>query len=517
MRHRVIVTCVAIFAILAMALGGTSANARASTSVTPKSGGSLTDILIGDTWPGLNPETNTIDALDDIINDAIFGGLFERTAKGVVPDLASGYTFSNAYKTLTIHLRQGVKFQDGTSMNATAVAAEINASLLPSNGCICDSDFAPVKSVQASGTYNVVLRMSTPYPAIISAFIGEAPNWPISTTALAKEGAAQFAQNPVGAGPYEVVSNVASSKLVLKKYTGYWQAGHPYVNQLTFENVGSDQTALQAVQTGSAQLVEGIATASDIKQAMSNSQVNVIQGQGVTTEWIQVNSDKAPFNNLQAREALYYATDSAAVLKAVQLGLGVVSQSPAGPGGLYYEPQVAGYRAYNLARAKALVSQVGGITTTLVVLDDSAANVALGEALASEWAAAGIKTNLDQVTIGQYLQLQESHGYALQITTGGGYNPSVGIDGLVSRVAGKIGGENDTAINGLIQQTLEVANPTKLSKVYDQIYSMISSQAYGPYIYAPPAFVVAAKSLTGVVPLSSQAMPLIQWEDVWFK
>jgi peptide/nickel transport system substrate-binding protein len=510
MKQRLIGICATVMALLLALVGGIS---PASASAAPD-GGAVTVLLVGDTWPGLNPETNTVDALDDIINDAIFGGLFERTPKGIVPDLASGYTFSNGYRTLTIHLRRGVEFQDGTPMNAVAVSDEIKASLAPANGCICDSDFAPVTSVLPSGEYNVVLRMSMPYPAIVSAFIGEAPDWPISPTALAREGAQKFAQDPVGAGPFEVVSNIVSSKLVLKKFTGYWQAGHPLAPGLTFENIGSDQSALQALQTGSAQLVEGIATASDIKQAMAEPQLKVLQGPGVTTDWIQANPSIPPFNNIKAREALYYATDASAILKAVQLGMGTVSQSPSGPGTLFYQPKVPGYLNYDLAKAQALVKQVGGISASLSVLDESPANVELAEALESEWAQAGIKTTIDQVGIGQYLQLQESHGYEVQVTTGGGYNPSVGIDGLVSRVAGKIGGENDPVIDGLIDQSLQLANPTELKSVYGKIYSRISSEAYGPYIFAAPAVVIGVKSVTGVVPLSSQAMPLIQWENV---
>lgn len=498
-------------------LAGTGIGPATSDAAAQNSGGDVTVLLVGDTWPELNPETNIVDALDDVINNAIFGGLFERTPKGIVPSLASGYTFSDGNKQLTIHLRPGVKFQDGTPMNAAAVTSEIKASLDPSNGCLCLNDFASVQSVTAQGTGNVVLKMSKPDPAIVAAFIGEAPNWPISTTALAKEGAKVFGQHPVGAGPFEVVSNAASSKLVLKKFPGYWEKGKPYLDGLTFESIGADQSALQALQSGSAQLVEGIATPSDIKQAQSNSRLQVRTGQGVTSTWVQMNRTKAPFIPLKARQALYYATDSAATLKAVQGGMGTVTESPSGPGGLFYEASEPGYPKYNLAKAKELVKQLGGLSFTLVALDVSPQNLQLAEALKSEWAQAGIKATIQQVAVPQYVELQRSHSYQAQITTGGGYNPSVGVDGLVSRVAGAFGGENDPVINNLIAQTLQDSSKSKLASVYHQVYARIASQAYGPYLYSAPAHVVALKSVTGIVPMSSQAMPLIDWENIGLK
>lgn len=474
----------------------------------------MTVLLVGDTWPELNPETNQVDALDDLINNAIFGGLFERTPKGIVADLAKSYTFSKGYRQLTIHLRPGAKFSDGTPMDAKAVTAEIQASLDPKNACLCLNDFSPVTSVTPVGNTDVVLKMSKPYPAIISAFAGEAPNWPISTAALAKEGSTKFGQHPVGAGPFEVVSNLASSKLVLKKNPYYWQKGHPFLDGLTFEQVGSDQSALQALQAGSAQLVEGVDTPSDIKQAQANAGFQVPQGKGVTTDWVQMNRTKAPFSNMKARQAIYDATDSPALLKALQQGMGTVTQSPSGPGAAYYEPKVPGYRKANLAQAKALVKQLGGLSFTLMALNVSPQNLQLAEALSSEWAQAGIKVTIQQVDIGQYVQQERSHSFEAQITTGGGYNPSVGIDGLVSRVSGVFGGEKDPKIDALIAQTLEQPNGAKLDGLYRQIFTRISKMAYGPYLYAPPATVIADKSLTGLAPMASQALPLLQWEDI---
>src|SRR5690348_7173079 len=91
-----------------------SGNAPASSSA-PKTGGSLTVLegagFAGD-WPaGLDPATNINSAADQSYMDAIYGELFELGPKGkIINDLATGYKFSDDAKTITLTLRQAVKF-----------------------------------------------------------------------------------------------------------------------------------------------------------------------------------------------------------------------------------------------------------------------------------------------------------------------------------------------------------------------------------------------------------------------
>ncbi|HWG02952.1 MAG TPA: ABC transporter substrate-binding protein, partial [Trebonia sp.] len=85
----------------------------------PKAGGSLTVLegqgFAGD-WPyGFDPATDVTGAANQDFFDAVYGQLFDLGANGkIVPDLATGYKFSPDAKTVTVTLRQGVKFSDGT-------------------------------------------------------------------------------------------------------------------------------------------------------------------------------------------------------------------------------------------------------------------------------------------------------------------------------------------------------------------------------------------------------------------
>src|SRR5256885_15686345 len=107
----------------AAACSSSSSSSKApAASGSPRSGGTLTVLewtgFSGD-WPaGLDPATNINGAADQSQMDAIFGELFELGPKGkIIPDLATGYKFSNGGKSITITLRQGVQFTDGTPFN----------------------------------------------------------------------------------------------------------------------------------------------------------------------------------------------------------------------------------------------------------------------------------------------------------------------------------------------------------------------------------------------------------------
>ena len=82
----------------------------------------------------------------------------------IVPALAKSITVSPDGLTITIGLRPGVKFSDGTPLNAAAVVANYKRDLDPANACQCLVTFSTIKNVAASGD-NVVLTMSAPMAA----------------------------------------------------------------------------------------------------------------------------------------------------------------------------------------------------------------------------------------------------------------------------------------------------------------------------------------------------------------
>jgi peptide/nickel transport system substrate-binding protein len=511
-RRTVTLFSVAIATAVLITLAAPAVVGAAKAQV--KTGGSVTDLIVNETWPGLDPATDVQDALDEPMLNAIYGGLFEQGPNGqALPDLATGYTYSDRNLVVTISLRHGVKYQDGTPLTAQSVVANIQRDLLPANACICDATFAPMTSVTASGTYNVVLHLSEPYSPLIEAFIGSAPNYPVSLTALATKGEATFSQDPVGAGPFEVVSNVASSTLSLTKYKGYWRKGYPILDTLNFESVATDESAYSALQSNEGQIVEDLTTVPIIRQA--KSEFNVTDVSGTSATGARLNTFFPPFNNINAREAIYYATNAKQILQSVESNFGSLEEAPSGPGDSFYEQLVPGYRNYNLAKASALVQQVGGLTFSIDV--DGNPNVA--EALQTQWDQAGMHVTVNEVNLATLISTTQNKSYDVQMGGVGGLDPSIGLSGIDNQETGSgpFTGVNDPVLNGLANRAQELTNPTARQKAYFEIYKRISDNAYEPFLFAIPKAVLAVKSLTAVNPLPGNTAPVINWEYLAYK
>jgi peptide/nickel transport system substrate-binding protein len=276
-RIKRVVAAIAGLTVLAMvAVAGAGAPAATAmgklTGEAPRTGGTMTVLETtgyAGAWPaGLDPATNTSDSADDPYMEAIYGDLFQPESGGkMVPDLATGYKFTDGRKNVAIFLRHRVTFQDGTPFNAAAVAWNIRRTLSPksADACGCNTSF-PLASVTTSGDYTVVLHLKEVFAPIIGAFAQEGPDWIASPTAFKKMGEKAFELKPVGAGPFEVVSDVQNSTLSLKKFDGYWQKGHPYLNGLVFKTIGSDESAVEAMDAGEAQLEQLTATYSVVQR-----------------------------------------------------------------------------------------------------------------------------------------------------------------------------------------------------------------------------------------------------------
>jgi peptide/nickel transport system substrate-binding protein len=483
---------------------------RASSGINRN--GSLTVLenasVLGE-WPTLDPATDTSDLADANYLDAIYGTLFDQARNGsLLPDLATGYKFLDGGLGFQITLRRGVTFTDGTPLDAQAVAYNITKDLEPQYACICRPNF-PVSSVTTPNSSTVVLHLSRVYAPVEYAFTGEAPNWIASPTAVQKMGEQAFGLKPVGAGPFEVVSNIPSSKLVLKRNPGYWQKGHPYLKSLTFDVIGSDESAYEGLISGQAQAYNGYTSYTSLSSLHGVKVTALPSGAGPYN--LQLNTTVSPFNNILAREAIYYATDPQAINRAITGGRGSVTQSITEPGGLYYDPKVPGYRTYDLAKAKALVKQLGGLTITLTTLRTSVSDDVVA-ALQSQWARAGIKTQLVEVTLPGIIEIFFANKWQAVMQNAGGLNPVLG-NGLAFRYLSNspFTGVHDPTLDHLAAEAASTLSYASQNQLYRKVWKYISDQAYGPVLFSAPAYNLTLASVHG---FNNNGYQII-WPDVW--
>jgi peptide/nickel transport system substrate-binding protein len=515
---------VVVAACVATADAGRSSSSK-SGATTIRKGGSMTVLAYAGydgAWPaGLDPATDTNGAANQSYMTSIFGQLFELREQGdIVPDLATGYKFSKDAKTVTIHLRKGVKFSDGTPFNAAAVVWNVNRDLASS--CTCKPTWPLDKNtpITAPNTHTVVFHLTQPYAAFIHSLIVSNVAWIASPSAFQKMGADAFKLKPVGAGPFTVVSDTPNSELVLKRNPNYWAKGLPYLNNLTFKTISGDAAALQALEAGQAQAYLGLSTTDLIIAAQKNQKLQVTIPKPTSPYDIQLNTSIPPFNNKQARLAIYYATDSQAINKNLFHGLFKLTEGFTAPGGLFYQPNVPGYPQYNLAKAKQIVQQLGGLDVDLGTINIETASRTI-TALQTMWGQAGIKVTTHSYDLLPLIQAFTGGKWQAMLQTDGSWDPAAGV-GVMFRFASTspFSGVHDPKLDAILNQAAATLRTKDRGKLYAQAAKYMADNAYGPNMFAFAGAVVTTRGVVG--PGLSTALPAavvqptVPWEQVGY-
>ncbi|NLP82973.1 ABC transporter substrate-binding protein [Microbacterium sp. CFH 90308] len=514
----------------------------------PQAGGDLTVLVdagfAGGWATGLDPATSNTTGANLPQNSAIFGGLFTLEADEdgsnarIEPNQAESYAWSDDELTLTVTLRGGITFSDGTPLNAEAVvwnwiralnsgstgapridldltlpAPQLSEDFMTSLWAAlpADVDQAAVQqqlgAIRAVDDLTVELQLATVNGSLVNGFPTSSFNLIASPTAYAELGGEAFKQTPVAAGPFIIESNKLSERLELSKNPEYFKDGLPYLDALTFQSVAGDQVAYQTLLAGQGDVVEGLSAVTLIQQAQGNPDVNVLLSPPTSPYVIQLNTRTAPFDDKRAREAIYYATDFAAINKGLFQDEGDMSQSFTASGGLFYNPDVEGYREYDPEKAKELVDEMGGLTVQLGTTDIVTAR-SVTTALQTQWQEAGIDVEISAEPLGDVITRFIAGDWQALLQTAGAWDPSVGIGvavrfGSTSPFSGTPLPEGaatatdalaqglTTELDDLLQAAVATTDEAERKEAYDAVAKYISDEAYAPFGMAfSPAQVV---------------------------
>lgn len=422
----------------------------------------------------------------------------------LVPRLATSWEPSADGLTWTFHLRQGVKFQDGTPFNAKAVKVTFDRILDPNLKLARYGLYSAfMKSVDVVDDYTVKFNMKMPFGALPQNLAHPA-GVIISPAALQKYGK-DIARHPVGTGPFMFKEWVSGDHITMVKNPNYW-GDKPKIDTLVFKFVPEANTRLTMLETGEADVAYPIAAA-DVQNLKNSDKINLIIKPTNRLIYIGMNVKKPPFNNQKVRQALNYAVNKQAIVDKILLGLGDVALSPLGPNNWGYAPQQP--YEYNPDKAKQLLKEAGvkpGTTVKLWTPDGRyLMDRQTAEAVQADLQAVGLKVEFQKwewTTYLDELDKLDKGSYEMFLL---GWAPSTGDADWGLRPLFQTGSSDNNclysnkAVDELIQKGMSATNETERLKIYADLQKAIWDDAPVIFLYSLKQTIGVRKNVTGLI------------------
>ena len=407
--------------------GSETSDAGDTGSSEAASGGNSVDVQVGPSPETIDPALNSaVDGANMIIH--AFEGLlkFDKD-NNIVPGVAESYEVSDDGITWTFHLRDGLKWSDGSDLTADdfvyswkrvadpETAAPYGYDLLNYVKGYEEAEGGNVDALAVSApdpkTFVVELNSPCVYFDKICAF---AVMVPVQQATIEANGEA-WTTNPetyITDGPYYMTEYTDGSQIVFTKNPNYWDAASVTFDTIVWHLIEDSNAAYSAYQNGDLALIKDVPT-EEIPSLEGNSEFFVEPIMG--TYYISFNTEKEPFNNPKVREALSLAIDREYVAGTIMQGTFSPAKNFVGPGvsdekeGSSFEEvtkqkygdhfDTSNYEA-DLEKAKKLLEEAGypggeGFPEFEYLTNDAGYHKPVAEYLQSAWADLGITMNIN--------------------------------------------------------------------------------------------------------------------------
>jgi peptide/nickel transport system substrate-binding protein len=509
-RRELLTTAAAITAGTAGAVRGIFAGLQqapmnvAFAAAAPRSGGSLVYAI--------DQPVTTLDAnldghrLNQVVFFQIFDPLIVRDKRDnkFKPWLATSWDVSADGKTYTFHLRPGIKFHDGTPLNAEAVKFNFDRTHNPALATQAPVAIGFYDSTEVVDTTTVRVHLKNSWAPFLDA-VSYAYRM-VSPAGVQKVGDKDFGRHPVGSGPFRFAEWVENQRVVLERNPDYpftptifSRTGPALLDRVIFRMMLEPSTRVAALESGEVQVITAV-PAQDFQRLNHDPRFKPFIGisPGVGWTWA-INVTKPPTDELPVRLAINYGIDRQAIA--------VIVYGPYQPYGAFRPaygslvPSTWGYNKrsdiyrYDPAKAKDLLEKAGWKTgpdgirqkngTTLQIVFNSWEH-GIPEVVQSQLRAIGVDLKvgvLDVASVNTAQVKQDSH---MSPVPGARSDPDV-LSAFLngSNVPGASGGNgvnfdfvNDSALDKVFNDAAAEVNVTKRENLYQQAEQRIAEMGY---------------------------------------
>jgi ABC-type transport system substrate-binding protein len=283
------------------------------------------------------------------IMDGIYSTIIHKngTTGNLEPELAEKWEAPDP-QTFRFTLRSGLKFSDGTPLDAAAAVAGLTA-IKSSQTASVNAAYAQVDTITAVDNTTVEIKFKTPVAGTFA------------YTLAGREGMIAAASStdtaPVGAGPFKFASQQPGADIKLEKYADYWNAANIHLGGVEFVNVESGPPQANALLAGDAEMFLGDATTYPLVNGKPG--ITVAQQPGNSYYKLSLKLDDVQLSNLAFRQAMNYAIDRDAIVKTVLAGLAEPAWQPYNSTFFGHDPAADNLYPHDVAKAKAKLAEAG--------------------------------------------------------------------------------------------------------------------------------------------------------------
>jgi peptide/nickel transport system substrate-binding protein len=346
--------------------------------------------------------------------------LYPKVAEGSMepgPHVAESWRVTDGGKTYTFQIRKGIKFHDGKELTADDVVFSLQRMLALKKGFAwLWSGVLTAEQVRASGPHTVVFTLAQPYAPFLSTltqlFIVNreqvlANKKPGPFGDLGDYGDAYLGERVAGSGPYMMESWDRATTLVMKAFPGYWRGWRPgQITRVVYRTVQEEATMRTLLLGGQADMIDQWRLPTTFEQLAKTPGILVDQQPSAQLYHIQLNTQKAPLNDVRVRRAMALAFDYRTATEQIFRGA-ALARGPL-PNRVYGHSESVKAYAQDVEQAKRELA-AAGIKPGQLTFDywfptGNEPGRQVGLLFQSNLAAIGIKLNLKETPWAQIVQ-----------------------------------------------------------------------------------------------------------------
>lgn len=423
----------------------------------------------------------------------------------IVPQLATGYEWADP-KTLVIHLRHGVLFQDGEKFDAAAAKYSLERHLnMP--GSNRRGEISAMDKVEVVDPYTIRILLKEPSAPFLAQLTDRA-GMMVAPQAAEKEGK-NFGLHPVCAGPFRFVERVPQDRIVLERFPDYWNKGAIHFDRVVYRPMPNASVRVDNLRAGSIDLSEQILP-TDVAAVQQDPKLRVVTSnslgyQGITINIANGKGANSPLaHDPRVRKAFELAIDRKALVDVVYSGMYTPTAQAIPPGSPFYDAALTP-PARDLARAKALLKETGlklPVPVTLLTTTNSDMQQ-VAEVIQSMANEAGFDVKIRTMEFAASLNAARAGDFEAYLLAWSGRIDPDGNTYIFLHSGGALN-ESHYA-NGLVDQALDqgrtLTDVAQRKQAYDRMWRQEAQDLPIVYLWNPKNIVGMSKRLVGFRPI----------------